>query len=73
MNWNLAAWTVKDNKPCSGDGVNHGAALFRELQEWVAIREFTSLTLEDEVSEKAGIVLAEVVNTIILANTNPEP
>ena len=71
VNWNLAAWTVKDNKPCSGDRANHGAALFRELQEWVAIREFTSLTLEDEVSEKAGIMLVEVVNSLILANSTP--
>lgn len=72
LNWNLATWTVKDNKPCSGDGANCGAALFRELQEWVAIREFTSLTLQDEVSAKAGIVLSEVIKTIILANTTPQ-
>ncbi|MGA9452724.1 MAG: DUF3102 domain-containing protein [Verrucomicrobiia bacterium] len=69
INWNLSTWTIKNNKPCSGDGANCGAALFRDLQDWVAKREFSTLTREDEVCAKAGIVLSEVVTTIILANT----
>jgi hypothetical protein len=69
VNWNLSKWTVKDNKPCSGDAANIGAALLRELQEWVAVREFPTLVSEDEVCAKAGTVLSEVVNAIILANT----
>ena len=69
VNWNLSTWTVKNNKPCSGDGSNFGAALFHELQDWVAKREYSSLTHEDEISTKTGIVLSEVVKSFILANT----
>ena len=74
VNWNLSTWTVKNNKPRSGDETNYGAALFASLKTWVGKREFKSdLTYEDEVTTKAGIVLAEVVKTIILANATPEP
>lgn len=73
INWNLSTWTIKNNKPCSDDGANFGAALFHDLRNWVAKREFTSLTHEDEICAKAGIVLSEIVTTIILANTTTKP
>jgi len=69
VNWSLSKWTVKNNKPCSDDEANYGAALFNELKVWVAKREYEAVTLEDEISTKAGIVLSEVVKSFILANT----
>ena len=73
VNWKLSTWTVKNNKPRSGDETNYGAALFHALKKWIAKREFeSSLTYEDEVATKAGIVLSELVQTIIKANSEPE-
>ncbi|MGA2179611.1 MAG: DUF3102 domain-containing protein [Verrucomicrobiota bacterium] len=69
LNWNLSTWAVKNDKPCSGDEANYGAALFNELKTWVAKHEFQDLTREDEIITKTGIVLSEVVKSFILANT----
>ena len=73
LNWNLSTWTVKNNKPCSGDAANFGAALFNELKKWVAKQEYQELTREDEVFTKTGIVLSEVVKSFITANTKTTP
>jgi hypothetical protein len=73
LNWKLSTWTVKNNKPCSGDAANYGAALFHELKTWVAKQEYEELTHEDEVFTKTGIVLSEVVKSFISANTKPTP
>jgi Protein of unknown function (DUF3102) len=68
LDWNLSMWTIKNNKPCSGDETNFASQVFHSLKEWIAKREYTSLTIEDEVMTKAGLVLAEVVKTFIHAN-----
>ena len=73
LNWNLSTWTVKNNKPCSGDSSNFGAALFHDLKTWVAKQEYQELTREDEVFTKTGIVLSEVVKSFISANTTASP
>jgi hypothetical protein len=70
VNWNLSNWTIKNNRPCSGDEANHGAALFDTLKAWVANCDFAeTLTREDEINMKAGIVLTEVVKSFIGATT----
>ena len=69
VKWNLSAWTVINDKPCSDDEANYGAALFETLQEWVAKREHKDLRLQDEITTKIGIVLNEVVKSFILANS----
>jgi len=68
VNWNLSAWTVINDKPCSDEEANYGAALFEILQEWVSKREHKDLRPEDEISTKTGVVLNEVVKSFILAN-----
>lgn len=71
LDWNLSSWTIKNNKPCSGDAINCGAALFKDLQFWVAQRECeSSLLLEDEVATKTGIVLNEIVKAFISVHAN---
>ncbi|MGO8678046.1 MAG: hypothetical protein ACLQVX_19560 [Limisphaerales bacterium] len=70
IDWKLSTWSIKNNRPCS-DGPNYLACLLNTLKEWIAARGFSkSLTVEDEVSTKAGIVLNEVVKMILQAN-NP--
>jgi Protein of unknown function (DUF3102) len=73
LDWNLSTWLVKNNKPCSGDEANYGAALFHELKTWVAKQEYQELTREDEIITKTGIVLSEVVKSFITANTTSTP
>ena len=72
VNWNLSTWTIKNNNPCSGDEGNFGAGLFRSLRSWISLRNNPSLTREDEIQTKAGIVLNEVVRNIMLATTMPK-
>ena len=69
VNWKLSTWTVKNDQPCSDEEVNYGAALFEDLKEWVAKREYKALRHEDEISTKTGVLLNEVVKSFILANT----
>jgi hypothetical protein len=69
INWDLSTWTIKNNKPCSGDESNFGAKFFHSMLAWISFRNNSSLTRDDEVETKAGIVLNEVVKAIMLATT----
>ena len=68
VTWNLAEWTIQNDKVRSVDEGNKGAALFQSLIHWMTLRNFSSLTPEDEICHKAGVILAEVLRAIILAN-----
>lgn len=71
INWNLASWTIQNNKPHSGDSTNSGGTVFTGLRDWIAKRENENLVAEDEVSIKAGIVLIELVKTFVIASQPP--
>lgn len=68
VNWDLSTWTIKNDKPCSGDESNFAAKLFNSLLAYLSLRNCSDITREDEVESKAAIIVSEVIKTIILAN-----
>ncbi|MGO8837456.1 MAG: DUF3102 domain-containing protein [Limisphaerales bacterium] len=68
VNWDLSTWTIKNDKPCSGDESNFAAKLFNSLLAYLSLRNCSDITREDEVESKAAIILSEILKAIILAN-----
>jgi len=67
INWDLSKWTIVNDRPqFGGEFVNN---MFNKLFVWVSFRNFTSLTEEDEVRHKTGVLVSEVFKTLILANS----
>ncbi|MGO8678728.1 MAG: DUF3102 domain-containing protein [Limisphaerales bacterium] len=68
VNWNVATWTIKNDRPVSDDGTNKLARTLHKLAHFVASRDHTTLDTDVETREKTKIVLNELLNVIIKAS-----
>ena len=73
VDWNVATWSIKNDRPASDDATNKLAKTLSKLAHFVAYRDHTTLDTEVETRAKTQIVLTEILNAIVRASRSQQP
>jgi hypothetical protein len=73
VNWNVATWAIKNDRPASDNTTNQLALTLSNLKKFILFRQFTAIERDVETEEKIKAVFNELLNAIIKGSHPSQP